>query len=124
MRLASLSSLAVNTFLIASALRSPIRLIKLMIFNQPPADLKSTPPRVSFPCKPIDLKTLNRIKQRTGKAMDTLFAALGRFAVRYRYLVVVAWIGITITSVLVFPSLSSEKAGIIFSTHPHLEQIS
>lgn len=39
--------------------------------------------------------------------MDTLFAALGRFAVRYRYLVVVAWIGITITSVLVFPSLSS-----------------
>lgn len=39
--------------------------------------------------------------------MDTLFAALGHFAVRYRYLVVVAWIGITITSVLVFPSLSS-----------------
>src|SRR5258708_18394577 len=38
--------------------------------------------------------------------MDTLFAALGRFAVRYRYLVVVAWIGITITSVLVFTSLS------------------
>jgi RND superfamily putative drug exporter len=39
--------------------------------------------------------------------MDTLFAALGHFAVRHRYLVVVAWIGITITSVLVFPSLSS-----------------
>jgi RND superfamily putative drug exporter len=39
--------------------------------------------------------------------MDTLFAVLGRFAVRYRYLVVVSWIGITITSVLVFPSLSS-----------------
>jgi putative drug exporter of the RND superfamily len=39
--------------------------------------------------------------------MDTVFAALGRFAIRYRYLVVVAWLGITITSVLVFPSLSS-----------------
>jgi putative drug exporter of the RND superfamily len=39
--------------------------------------------------------------------MDTLFAALGRFTVRYRYLIVIAWIGITITSVLVFPSLSS-----------------
>jgi RND superfamily putative drug exporter len=39
--------------------------------------------------------------------MPTLFAALGRFAVRYRYLVVAAWIGITIASVLVFPSLGS-----------------
>jgi RND superfamily putative drug exporter len=39
--------------------------------------------------------------------MDTLFAALGRFTVRYRYLIVVAWIGITISCVFVFPSLSS-----------------
>src|SRR5215469_10337720 len=38
--------------------------------------------------------------------MDTLFAALGRFTVRYRYLIVVAWVGITITCAIVFPSLS------------------
>jgi len=39
--------------------------------------------------------------------MDTVFAALGRFDVRFRYLIVVAWVAITIFSVIVFPSLSS-----------------
>lgn len=37
--------------------------------------------------------------------MDTAFAALGRVVVRFRYLIVVAWVAITISSVIVFPSL-------------------
>jgi|SRR5215469_160994 len=39
--------------------------------------------------------------------MDTAFAALGRFVVRFRYLIVVAWIAMTIGSVIAFPSLDS-----------------
>ncbi len=39
--------------------------------------------------------------------MDTVYAALGRFDVRFRYLIVVAWIVITIVCIRAFPSLSS-----------------
>ena len=39
--------------------------------------------------------------------MDHMFHALGRFAVRYRYLVVVGWVPITVGSMLAFPSLAS-----------------
>jgi RND superfamily putative drug exporter len=39
--------------------------------------------------------------------MDHVFHALGCFAVRYRYLVVVVWVAITIGCVLAFPSLAS-----------------
>src|SRR5260370_32712547 len=39
--------------------------------------------------------------------MDTVEAALGRFDVRFRYLIVVAWIVITIVCIRAFPSLSS-----------------
>ncbi|GHO54453.1 MMPL family transporter [Ktedonobacter robiniae] len=39
--------------------------------------------------------------------MDTVYAALGRFDVRFRYLIVVAWLVITVVCVRTFPSLSS-----------------
>src|SRR5712691_10288896 len=39
--------------------------------------------------------------------MDIAYAALGRFDVRFRYLIVVAWVAITIVCVRAFPSLSS-----------------
>ncbi len=39
--------------------------------------------------------------------MDTAYAALGRFDVRFRYLIVVAWIAITVVFIRAFPSLSS-----------------
>ncbi len=39
--------------------------------------------------------------------MDTIYAALGRFDVRFRYLIVVAWVVITIVGIRAFPSLSS-----------------
>jgi RND superfamily putative drug exporter len=39
--------------------------------------------------------------------MDTAYAALGRFVVRFRYLIVVAWVAITIGCMIAFPSLSS-----------------
>ena len=39
--------------------------------------------------------------------MDTIYAALGRFDVRFRYLIVVAWVVITIVCLRVFPSLNS-----------------
>lgn len=39
--------------------------------------------------------------------MDTVYAALGRFDVRFRYLIVVAWVVVTVVSVRAFPSLSS-----------------
>lgn len=39
--------------------------------------------------------------------MDTVYAALGRFDVRFRYLIVVAWVVITIVCIRAFPSLSS-----------------
>jgi RND superfamily putative drug exporter len=39
--------------------------------------------------------------------MDRAFAALGRFVVRFRYLIVAAWVAITIVCVIAFPSLSS-----------------
>jgi RND superfamily putative drug exporter len=39
--------------------------------------------------------------------MDTVYAALGRFDVRFRYLIVVAWIVITIVCIRAFPGLSS-----------------
>ena len=39
--------------------------------------------------------------------MDTAYAALGRFDVRFRYLIVVAWVAITVVSLRAFPSLSS-----------------
>jgi RND superfamily putative drug exporter len=39
--------------------------------------------------------------------MNHIFHALGRFAVRYRYLVVVGWVAITVGSVVAFPSLAS-----------------
>jgi RND superfamily putative drug exporter len=39
--------------------------------------------------------------------MDTAYAALGRFDVRFRYLIVVAWVVITVVCIRAFPSLSS-----------------
>src|SRR5690242_14108260 len=42
-----------------------------------------------------------------GDYMDTAYTALGRFDVRFRYLIVVAWVTITIVCIRVFPSLSS-----------------
>ena len=39
--------------------------------------------------------------------MDTVYAALGRFDVRFRYLIVVAWVAITIVCIRVFPGLGS-----------------
>ncbi len=39
--------------------------------------------------------------------MDIAYAALGRFVVRFRYLIVVAWVAITIGCVIALPSLSS-----------------
>jgi RND superfamily putative drug exporter len=39
--------------------------------------------------------------------MDRLFGVVGRFAVRYRYLIVVGWLTLTVGSVLAFPSLAS-----------------
>src|SRR5215510_2379973 len=39
--------------------------------------------------------------------MDRFYTALGRFAVRYRYLVVIAWVVITFACVRFFPSLTS-----------------
>jgi RND superfamily putative drug exporter len=39
--------------------------------------------------------------------MDTVYATLGRFDVRFRYLIVVAWVVITIVCIRAFPSLSS-----------------
>ena len=39
--------------------------------------------------------------------MERFFAAIGRFAVRFKYPVAIAWIVITIASVAAFPSLSS-----------------
>jgi putative drug exporter of the RND superfamily len=39
--------------------------------------------------------------------MDRIYTALGRFAVRYRYLVVIAWIVMTFVCVRFFPSLTS-----------------
>jgi RND superfamily putative drug exporter len=39
--------------------------------------------------------------------MDIVYAALGRFDVRFRYLIVVAWIVVTIVCIRTFPSLSS-----------------
>jgi RND superfamily putative drug exporter len=39
--------------------------------------------------------------------MEQLFTGLGRFAVRFRFVVVVAWIAITAVSVLMLPSLAS-----------------
>jgi RND superfamily putative drug exporter len=39
--------------------------------------------------------------------MDSLFAALGRNVVRFRYLIVVAWLVVTVLAVKGLPSLSS-----------------
>lgn len=39
--------------------------------------------------------------------MDKAFAALGRFVVRFRYLVVLVWIAVTVVSLVAFPSLGS-----------------
>src|SRR5579875_2322943 len=39
--------------------------------------------------------------------MSAIFTSLGRFAVRCRYPIVVAWVIITIVSVRAFPSLAS-----------------
>lgn len=39
--------------------------------------------------------------------MDRAFAALGRFVVRFRYLIVVVWIAGTVLSLVAFPSLGS-----------------
>ncbi len=39
--------------------------------------------------------------------MDTVYAALGHFDVRFRYLIVVAWLVITVVCVRAFPSLAS-----------------
>jgi RND superfamily putative drug exporter len=38
---------------------------------------------------------------------DCLFAALGRFAVRFRWLIIAAWIAVTVILVMTLPSLSS-----------------
>jgi putative drug exporter of the RND superfamily len=39
--------------------------------------------------------------------MDTAYAALGRFDVRFRYVIVVAWVVITLVCIRAFPSLES-----------------
>ncbi|PWT70408.1 MAG: hypothetical protein C5B60_12235, partial [Chloroflexi bacterium] len=39
--------------------------------------------------------------------MDTVYAALGRFDVRFRYVIVVAWVVITLVCIRAFPSLES-----------------
>src|SRR5215469_11753541 len=39
--------------------------------------------------------------------MNTVYAAIGRFDVRFRYLIVVAWVVITIVCLRAFPSLGS-----------------
>ncbi len=39
--------------------------------------------------------------------MDTVYAALGRFDVRFRYLIVAVWVVITVVVIRAFPSLSS-----------------
>lgn len=39
--------------------------------------------------------------------MDTFYAALGRFDVRFRYVIVVVWVAVTIVCIRAFPSLSS-----------------
>jgi RND superfamily putative drug exporter len=48
--------------------------------------------------------------------MDTVYAALGRFVARFRYLVVVAWVAITIVCVIAFPSLSDVVGNTTIST--------
>jgi RND superfamily putative drug exporter len=48
--------------------------------------------------------------------MDTAYAALGRFDVRFRYLIVVAWVAITIVCLRTFPSLSSVTPNASIST--------
>lgn len=39
--------------------------------------------------------------------MDRAFAALGRFVVRFRYVVVLVWIAVTVAALVAFPSLGS-----------------
>ena len=48
--------------------------------------------------------------------MDTVYAALGRFDVRFRYLIVVAWIVVTIVCIRAFPSLDSVIPNASFSS--------
>src|SRR5215467_7795857 len=48
--------------------------------------------------------------------MDTVYAAIGRFDVRFRYLIVVAWVVITIVCIRAFPSLDSVIPSSSFSS--------
>ena len=43
--------------------------------------------------------------------MHNLFAATGRFAVRFRWVIVVAWLAATVLANLFLPSLSSAEKG-------------
>ncbi len=47
--------------------------------------------------------------------MDTAYASLGRFVVRFRYLIVITWVAITIVCVIAFPSLTSVITNTNFS---------
>lgn len=49
--------------------------------------------------------------------MDTVYATLGRFDVRFRYLIVVAWVVITIVCIRAFPSLSSVTPNATISSY-------
>ena len=49
--------------------------------------------------------------------MDTAYSALGRFVVRFRYLIVMATQAITIVSVSAFPSLDSGESVLVRGTH-------
>jgi RND superfamily putative drug exporter len=48
--------------------------------------------------------------------MDTVYAALGRFDVRFRYVIVAAWIIVTILCIRAFPSLDSVIPNASFSS--------
>jgi len=57
--------------------------------------------------------------------MERFFESIGRFSVRYKYLVAVAWIAFTIFAVAVFPPLSSvtknENSGFLPNSTPSMQ---
>ena len=48
--------------------------------------------------------------------MDTVYATLGRFDVRFRYVIVIAWVVVTIVCIRAFPSLDSVIPNASFSS--------
>src|SRR5665213_4251136 len=57
--------------------------------------------------------------------MERFFESIGRFSVRYKYIVAVAWIVFTIFAVAVFPPLSSvtkdQNSGFLPSNSPSMQ---